>query len=275
MTDNMEKRHDFLCFSEHLNVSQIMTRIGEAYCTIENESAKNVLNRLGRSNYTMAPVRVDGLIKRFVRRRDLGEKGSVSDYSVEINKNQLISYETELLNLIDYFSSCLENDPFFFILKGNDIVGFVLPADFNKQSARILFYILFAELETDLKQTFQKHFKNDDEWLVLVTTSEKAKILQHYEELRERDLEISKLECAQMKNLLDVVLENRSLFSEICGCSKNQFKKTAEDIRHFRDLAMHPINKLINSNKEFERLVKTRNAVLQLLKNINQYLANG
>jgi len=78
-----------------------------------------------------------------------------------------------------------------------------------------------------------------------------------------------------MKNLLDVVLENRSLFGEICGCSKNQFKKIAEDIRHFRDLTMHPINKLINSNKEFERLVKTKNAVLQLLKNINQYLANG
>jgi hypothetical protein len=223
----------------------------------------------------MAPVRVDGLIKRFVRRRDLGEKGSVSDYSVEINKNQLISYDTELLNLIDYFGSCLENDPFFFILKGNDIVGFVLPADFNKQSARILFYVLFAELEIDLKQTFQKCFKNDAEWLVLVTTSEKAKILQRYEELRERDLEISKLECVQMKNLLDVVLENRFLFSEICGCSKNQFKKTTEDIRHFRDLTMHPINKLINSDEEFERLAKTKNAVLQLLKNINQYLANG
>lgn len=269
----MEKRDDFLYFSKYLNVSQIMTKIGDAYCTIENESARKVLNRLGKSNYTMAPVKVDGLIKRFVRRRDLREKGKVSDYSIEINRNQLISYDTELLNLIDYFGFCLESDPFYFILKGNNIVGFVLPADFNKQPARTLFYILFAELETGLKQTFQKCFKNDDEWLVLLSTSEKEKISHRYEKLQKQDLEISKLECAQMKNLLDAIRENEFLLNEIGGCSKNQFKNIAEDIRHFRDLTMHPINKLVNSTKELKRLTKTKNSVLQLLESINQYLA--
>lgn len=269
----MEKRDDFLYFSKHLNVSQIMTKIGDAYCTIENESARKVLNRLGKSNYTLAPVKVDGLITRFVRRRDLREKGKVSDYSIEINRNQLISYDTELLNLIDYFGFCLESDPFYFILKGNNIVGFVLPADFNKQPARTLFYILFAELETGLKQTFQKCFKNDDEWLVLLSTSEKEKISHRYEKLQKQDLEISKLECAQMKNLLDAIRENEFLLNEIGGCSKNQFKNIAEDIRHFRDLTMHPINKLVNSTKELKRLTKTKNSVLQLLESINQYLA--
>ena len=269
--DNMEKRDNFLYFSEHLNVSQIMTKIGEAYCTTENESAKKVLDELGKLNYTMAPVRVDGLIKKFVRRRDLKEKGNVSDYSIEINKNQLISYDTELLNLVDYFNFCSESDPFYFILRGNNIVGFVLPADFNKQPARTLFYILFSKLEIDLKQTFQKCFK-DDEWLKILPTSEKGKILCQYEELQKQDLEISKLECAQMKNLLDAIRENEFLLNEIGGCSKNQFKNIAEDMRHFRDLTMHPINKLVNSTKEFKRLIKTKNSVLQLLKNIQSIL---
>jgi hypothetical protein len=268
----MEKKDDFIYFSEHLNVSQIMTKIDEAYCTAENESAEKVLNQLSKLNYTMAPVEVDGLIKKFVRRRDLKEKGNVSDYSIEINKNQLISYDTELLNLIDYFNFCLESDPFYFILKGNKIVGFVLPADFNKQPASTLFYILFSKLEIDLKKTFQKCFKNDDEWLNLLSTFEKEKILCQYKKLQKQDLEISKLECAQMKNLLDAIRENEFLLNKIGDCSKNQFKKIAEDIRHFRDLTMHPINKLINSPKEFKRLIKTKNSVLQLLKNINRYL---
>jgi len=268
----MEKSDNFLHSSGNLNVSQIMTKIDEAYSTTENESAKKVLNDLVEPNYTMAPVKVDGLIKKFVRKRDLKESGNISDYSVEINKNQLISYDTELINLIDYFSFCLESDPFYFILRGNSIVGFVLPADFNKQPARTLFYILFSKLEIDLKHTFQKCFENDDEWLRLLSASEKEKISCQYKELQKHDLEISKLECAQMKNILDAMREDEFLLNKIGGCSKNQFKSIAEDIRHFRDLTMHPINKLIDSAEEFNRLIKTKNSVLQLLKNINKYL---
>ena len=94
------------------------------------------------------------------------------------------------------------------------------------------------------------------------------KTLHLYKELQKQDLEISKLECAQLKNLLDAIRENEFLLNKIGGCSKNQFKNIAEDIRHFRDLTMHPINKLISSIKEFKRLIKTKNSVLQLLENI-------
>lgn len=264
----MEKKDALVYLSKHLNVDQIMTRIDEAHCANENERTQKVLNVLVDSNYTMAPVKVDGLVKKFVRRRDLKENGNVSDYSVEIDKSQLISCDTRLLDLIDYFNYCLENDPFYFILRGNNIVGFVLPADFNKQPARTLFYILFSKLEMDLKDVFQNSFNNDDDWLGSLSKSEKAKILHLYQELQEQDLEISKLECAQLKNLLDIIMEYEFLLKKIGCCSKTQFKNIAEDIRHFRDLTMHPINKLINSTKEFRRLIKTKNSVLQLLRNI-------
>ena len=268
--DSMEKKEDNLLYpSERLNVSQIMTKINEGYCVVENESAKKVLHKLCESNYTMAPVKVGGLVKKFVRRKDLEEKGIVSDYSVEIDKSQLISCDTELLNLIDYFGFCLENDPFFFILKGNSIVGFVLPADFNKQPAHLLFFILFSKLEIDLKDVFQKYFKDEDEWLKLLSKSEKEKILRQYKELQKQDLEISKLECTQLKNLLDVIRKDEFLLDKIGVCSKKEFKKIAEDIRHFRDLTVHPINKLVSSKKEIKRLTKTKNSLLQFLKNIH------
>lgn len=269
---DMVKKDNFLYFSEHLNVNHIMTKIEESYCTSENESSKKALKELSKSNYTMAPVKVGGLVKKFVRKRDLEEKGDVSDYSIDIDKSQLISYDTEILSLIDYFNFCLENDPFFFILRGNSIVGFVLPADFNKQPARTLFYILFSKLEMDLKNIFKKYFKNDYEWLKPLSTSEKEKIFSTYEKLQKQDLEISKLECAQLKDLLDAIRKNEFLLNKVCGCSKNQFKSIAEDIRHFRDLTMHPINKLISSIKEFKRLIKTKKSVLQLLENIESML---
>lgn len=180
----MRRGNTFFKLSKDIVVSQIMTTLDEAYCTTENKRAKKVRRKLRNKNYTMAPVRVDGVVKKFVRKSDLKDEGYISDYSIEIDIDRLISQETEVLDLIDYFSCRPTNDRFCFVLKGNEIVGFVLPADLNKHPVCILFYIIFSKLEIELKRIVQKHFGHDDSWLSLLWKNEKKAVLDLYKRLR-------------------------------------------------------------------------------------------
>jgi len=95
----MVRDNTFFKLAKDIVVSQIMTTLDEAYCTSENRRAKKVRWKLRKENYTMAPVRVDGVVKKFVRKSDLKDEGYISDYSIEIDIDRLISPETEAFTI--------------------------------------------------------------------------------------------------------------------------------------------------------------------------------
>lgn len=256
--------HTFFKLANDIVVSQIMTTLNEAYCTTENKRAKRVRWKLRKENYTMAPVRASGVIRKFVRKSDLRDKGYISDYSIEIGIDRLISYETKVLDLIDHFSSRPENDRFYFILKGNELVGFVLPADLNKHPVCVLFYVIFSRLEIELKRAIQKHFRHDDSWLCLLSRTEKDAVNSFYESLRKDDIEISKLECTQLKHLLRIAGRDKRLLREI-GYSKGDFADVGKKLASFRNSIMHPVRKLVNPPRKLEDLAETKNSALQLI----------
>lgn len=264
----MGRDNTFFKLGKEIVVSQIMTTLDEAYCTVENKRAKKVRWKLRKENYTMAPVKVNGLVKKFVRRSDLKEEGYISDYSIEIGMDRLISHDTEVLDLIDYFNSRSENDRFYFILKGNELVGFVLPADLNKHPVCVLFYIIFSKLEIELKRVVQKHFRHDNSWLGLLLKHEKDAVLNLYKRLRDDNIEISKLECAQLKHLLRIVGKDKQLLSAIGYSSKRDFDNVAKKLADFRNSTMHPVRKLINPPKKLEDLIETKNLALQLIDRV-------
>jgi hypothetical protein len=264
----MGRDNTFFKLGKEIVASQIMTTLDEAYCTAENKRAKKVRWKSRKENYTMVPVRVDGLVKKFVRRSDLKDEGYISDYSTEIDMDRLISHDTEVLDLIDYFSSRSDNDRFYFVLKGNEIVGFVLPADLNKHPVCVLFYIIFSKLEIELKRVVQKHFRHDDSWLSLLLKHEKDAVLNLYKKLRDDDIEISKLECTQLKHLLRIVGKDKRLLSEIGYSSKRDFDNVVKKLADFRNPTMHPVRKLINPPKKLEDLIETKNLALQLIDRV-------
>lgn len=264
----MVRDNRFFKLAKDIVVSQIMTTLDEAYCTTENKRAKKVHWKLRKENYTMAPVRVNGVVKKFVRKSDLKDEGYISDYSIEIDIDRLISYETEVLDLIDYFSSRSENDRFYFILKGNELVGFVLPADLNKHPVCVLFYIILSKLEIKLKKIVQKYFRHDSSWLNFLSKHEENAVLDLYKRLRKDDIEISKLECTQLKHLLKIVGKDKRLLGAIGYSSKKEFGNVAKNLVDFRNPTMHPVRKLINPPEKLEDLIETKNLALQLIDRI-------
>lgn len=267
----MWKDNRFSKLAENILVSQIMTRLDEAFCTMEFKKATKVRRKLSRENYTMVPVKVDGVVKKFVRKSDLKNEGYVSDYSIEIEADRLISNETEVLSLIDYLSSRQGDDRFYFILKGNELVGFVLPADLNKHPVRILFYIIFSKLEIELKRIIQKHFVVPDSWLGLLSKDERNTIDSLYKKLRNNDIEISKLECAQLKHLLKIVGKDKLLLGAIGYTSKRDFDSVAKKLADFRNQIMHPVRRLIDSPQKIEDLAEIKNLALQLIMKVRTH----
>jgi len=216
----------------------------------------------------MAPVRIDGAVKKFIKKSDLKDEGYVSDYSIEIDKDRLISHETKVLDLIDYFSCHSVNDRFYFLLEGNEIVGFVLPADLNKHPVYILFYTIFSKLEIELKRTIQKYFRHDSSWFSLLWKSERKAISDLYERLRNNDIEISKLECTQLKHLLRIISKDRQLLGACGSSSKREFDKVAKKLVDFRHPTMHPVRKLIIPPQKLEDLKEITQLALQLINKV-------
>src|SRR3954464_7829528 len=133
--------------SDSILIGHIQTPLEGATVVTPDTPRRSAFNALRDGNFDQAPVVKDGTPVGYVLTVDLKTGGGlVGPFVRAILPRALASEVTPLEDAVPW----LDATGFLFLLRGQAIVGFVVPSDLNKQAGRGYFYLALAELELRL-----------------------------------------------------------------------------------------------------------------------------
>jgi hypothetical protein len=156
-------------------------------------------------DFDITPVEREGIIETFVQK-------DFPNQEQEISKEWLISSDTTIPNLLNIFIG--SNKKALFVLKNQEIIGLVSPADFNKIESRVYIYLLIGQLEIALSDfIFEKGNLNRDEILSSLSGDRKVEILRKEENLQNSNLDPNILELLYLSDMLTIIQKINSYMS--------------------------------------------------------------
>jgi hypothetical protein len=162
----------------------------------------------------------------------------------------LTSHDTSIRRLLPL----LARRSFYFTLRHNRIEGIVELSDIDKPPTRLFLFAHVAELESRMASLIEQHHANDG-WLVFVSPARQKKINDLFDRKRSRDFQTTRLNCTQLCDKRDVMLDSPTLRSRLTGGSKSQWNERFMAIQDLRDNIAHA-----------EFLLPDRNDVSSLLE---------
>ncbi len=158
----------------------------------------------------------------------------LDSHAVPVPAEALISHDTSIRRLLPM----LAQRPFFFTLRHNRIEGIVELSDIDKPPTRLFLFAHIAELESRMTSLIEQHHA-DDNWLGFVSDSRRRKIEELFQRKRTRDFQTTRLNCTQLCDKRDVMLDSPVLSARLIGRSKSQWNDRFMAIQDLRDNIAH------------------------------------
>lgn len=212
----------------------------------------NDLNEAQLKNleFDITPIERDDVIETFVQK-------DLPNQEQDISQEWLISSDTTIPNLLNIFIEC--NKKALFVLKNQDVIGLVSPADFNKIESRVYIYLLIGQLEIALSDfIFEKGNLNRDEILSSLSARRKDDILIKEEQLLISNLDSNILELLYLSDLLTLIQKNKQLYEQLNFPSRKQTEKAMSGINDLRNDTMHLNNPLIYRKEDGMEILAKR-----------------
>jgi hypothetical protein len=190
---------------------------------------------------------------RYVTRQRLQSASAgqtLEAHAESVPADALISHDTSIRRLLPM----LAIRPFYFTLRHNRIEGIVELSDIDKPPTRLFLFAHVAELESRMASLIEQHHANDG-WLGFVSPARQKKNNDLFDRKRSRDFQTTRLNCTQLCDKRDVMLDSPSLRSRLTGGSKSQWNERFMAIQDLRDNIAHA-----------EFLLPDRNDVSSLLE---------
>lgn len=179
----------------------------------------------------------DAAVHRYVTRARLehaSPRQSLAAHAEPVPAEALVSHDTSIRRLLPM----LAQRPFFFTLRHNRIEGIVELSDIDKPPTRLFLFAHIAELESRMASLIEQHHA-DDSWLELVSPARRKKINDLFQRKRSRDFQTTRLNCTQLCDKRDVMLDSPVLRKRLTGTSKSQWNDRFMAIQDLRDNIAH------------------------------------
>lgn len=252
---------DWQKLSGEVNVEDIMTRRADLLCLRSEKQRKEVLRKAKDGHYDIVPVEKDGEIKEVLHVDD--------EKRAPIDRSWLVSGDTIIPDLVEIFSS--PGRPALLVLKGQDIVGLVTPADLNRIPARVFFYHLVAEFEWRLTDLVRNHPEADskDAILAAFSSGRKKKILDRLSDRRKHNMDVGLLEVLYLWELIEFFSQRDDLCGYVGYDSADSFYADFESIGHrLRNPTMHSVGPLLRNTDDLKRIREYVQRIREVLENL-------
>ena len=174
---------------------------------------------------------------RFVTRKQLEQaapRHTLSALAEPVPAEALVSHDTSIRRLLPM----LARRSYYFTLRHDRIDGIVELSDIDKPPTRLFLFAHIAELESRMSALIERHHP-DDSWLELISPSRRSKINDLFHRKRSRDFQTTRLNCTQLCDKRDVMLDSPTLCGRLIGRSKSQWNDRFMAIQNLRDNIAH------------------------------------
>lgn len=228
-----------------------------------DELARQVLARMEKNDFDQMPVGNGHDVREYVLRKDLvSDEEEVLAFAKKIGPSDLLSADT----LVTTALPLVLKNRFYFILKDASIVGLVTFADFDKRPVRVLLYLLFSELESDLLKLLRRH-KNSEYWIGKLPESRQKVVRKWQKKRRKEGLGLDELDCFSLIDFFIAVRSEGSLLSSV-GDSLDDYNTLNE----LRDKISHSGLDIAASRDQLDDLIGAKKRLLGILENLRTAL---
>jgi hypothetical protein len=201
-----------------------------------------------RENAYVVGIRSEGRIVGFVRQDDLDSK-ICGENMRSFKPGQVLSGESTIADLIQV----LTRHAYCFITVLDSVAGVIIRDDFNKPVARMWLFGIVTIIEMYLTETI-KEMHGDDGWQSFLTRSRLDKALSLYNERCRRNQHIDLIDCVQLSDKIQVLLQDPDFMKSLGFDSARSAKKACKEIESLRNNLAHTQDIVIHDWAQIARL---------------------
>jgi hypothetical protein len=218
----------------------IMTARRELYTADADADLHQVHAEASDRRFDVVPVTRNGAIIGLLH-------GEMSDVQ-PLTREWLISHDTSIPDLIQLFIETGRSG--FLVLRIQDIIGYVTPADLNKIPARTHVYNLVGELELELAEWIKRHSHEANDHLSLLSSRRRAQIQEQLETLQQGDADVDVIQLLNLSDLVNIIVKRAELRAQLGYSSRNEAEAALGGVVHLRNATMHTVRPLIEQYPE-------------------------
>jgi len=199
-------------------------------CCPADARAEEVGRALTLRGFDVAGVRdsASNEVIGYILTDELGD-GRIQEYVQPVTTDLLVSDSTAIAEIF----SVLTNREFAFVLSGQQIAGIITKADINKPPVRIYLFGMTSLFEMHLN-AWVHHFYSQERWLEKVPEQRMEAATRIYDVKKEKNQELSMLECLQLCDKRDLLAKSDTFRAEFAVSKKgfDSFVKGVERVRN-------------------------------------------
>ena len=239
---------------QKFTASLIMTPRKQWVCWERGSSISTLVKDNGKLVYDVIPVEENGKIIGIVRN---------PNFNIEpITLDWCLTHDTPIDSLLDFFIKTQK--PACFLLKGDDLVGLVTPADFNKASARAMVYIRLAELEIQLGRFLHNRGVREKQIFTVLSSKRKKELQSLHRIEKEKNVDVSIIERLFLKELF-LLIKKYHLYHDLAFDNEEEYTSALEELNNLRNQIMHPVNILVEDSHNSLKKLKEDLELMEVL----------
>ena len=206
-------------------------------------------------------LRDKGVITGYVRQNDLNE-GCCGDHLRPFRQGQVLSSDSSLSDIIHV----LTLQQYGFIRMFDDVVGYVSRSEINKPVVRMWLFGIITFIEMEIGQLVQEYYP-EQSWHNMLTEKRLAKALELQEERLRRNQHSDLIDCLQLSDKGQIVIQNPEFLALLDIGSKSVAKRLVRELEslrnnlaHSQDIATHDWGQIVRLSYRLEETFSIKRA---------------
>lgn len=191
------------------------------------------LKLMAEHDLDIVTIREHGLIIGYVRSKELGD-GVCRDHLRVFRQGQIVTGDSSFTDIIHI----LTRQQYCFVSILGEIIGFVSRSEINKPVVRMWLFGIITFLEMELVQMI-KEFYPHDSWKNLLSEKRLEKSLKLRDERLRRGQHCELLDCLQLSDKGQILIENKDLLKKMDISSKSTAKRIIKELESLRNNLAH------------------------------------
>lgn len=247
-------------FQHHINV----THISEVLHTCQLHDDTNVAKHIMETyDYDCLGVEDGGRVVGYIDKAGLGP-GTCYDYVKSFHPREIVSETTSLMQILYLFKETNR----LFILEGNQITRLTTSADLQKTPVQLFLFGLVSLVEMYLLEIIKISLPNNT-WRPYIKKKRLIQAEEMYKQRKEQNEAIELVDCLQLCDKRDIVINDTRLFKQLRFSSKNKAYTFLGRFERLRNQLAHaqPYTKEF-STKEIIALVQQTEHLLTVCEKV-------
>ncbi len=226
-------------FEENIHVNHISEELISFEVSGKIDEIKEYMEQTG---FDVVGLKEEGKVIGYL------EKGR--DAAVRFQPSNLVSESTPLIHLLYLF----EDIDRIFILERNEVTRLVTLADLQKPPVRMLLFGIISLMEMHLLHVV-KYVYQDTSWREKIS-AERLRNAEHLYELRkERNEEITLLDCLQLSDKKTLIVKKRELLANLGFSSRAEAERFFNKLERLRNNLAH--SQELTGGDSFRDIIQT------------------